>query len=350
MAPQRRVERYIRPLADLATAAVCKQYVRFSIVDFNREKIESTPVDTPIINAGLIAKKHPRGGWVSEIQLQPIQPADQYNQHLNQKLLELLNTHVPFVARAFYLFCASTNPRHGYDQKRQYLLHDQNAGFLIQELIEGQYYYKIVIPESQKLCYNFRNCRLTSLVGADELQDFANTQVLDLGQNRLNYASFTPLLQLPHIIVINLENNYLEHIPNEIFKLTGLMRLVLNFNRIAVLPAAIASLTNLQELILHDNRITALPKELEHLTKLNILRIDHNRLTSLPMDTFKKFEHLKTIWADGNPIPEKLKEEYLEEAKLVGFELNLPPEYSGAGYLACSSNEIKPQNTVTQNA
>ena len=91
---------------------------------------------------------------------------------------------------------------------------------------------------------------------------------------KLRGAATTGTLHLSHM--------GLTHVPPEVFKLTGLVRLDLGWNDIEQLPADIGKLTKLEQLWLNSNPLGALPREMEQCRRLKVIDLRDTQLTSLP--------------------------------------------------------------------
>ena len=92
---------------------------------------------------------------------------------------------------------------------------------------------------------------------------------------------------------LHLTNNNLETFPSEIYSLSRLRKLVLNFNQIAgPIPAASLSLSNLEALYLFHNRCQ-LPAALGSLVKLSALALSENNFSgSLPVQPWVRSSSL----------------------------------------------------------
>ena len=91
---------------------------------------------------------------------------------------------------------------------------------------------------------------------------------------RLKQAGVTGALHLAH--------SGLTHVPPEVFKLTGLVRLDLAWNDLEALPPDIGKLTKLEQLWLNSNPLAALPTELERCRRLKVLDLRDTNLRVLP--------------------------------------------------------------------
>lgn len=90
---------------------------------------------------------------------------------------------------------------------------------------------------------------------------------------------------------LNLNKNYLTHIPDEIVNMTHLRVLSINFNKLTVLPNDIG-LMNLAELDISRNFLTNIPNSIAKMTSLRVLNIRANQLISLPILNNPNLMHL----------------------------------------------------------
>ncbi|XP_023170260.2 chaoptin isoform X1 [Drosophila hydei] len=127
---------------------------------------------------------------------------------------------------------------------------------------------------------------------------------LDLGQNcieQLESDYFQQNYSDVHIRALNMEQNYVAHLPAEVFKATGIVHLVLAFNAISrVHPAAFEGLTDtLEYLDLERNHLTTVPVAISTLHRLRYLYLTSNQinqLNNLPAFT----ENLRVLSLSGN--------------------------------------------------
>ena len=114
---------------------------------------------------------------------------------------------------------------------------------------------------------------------------------------------------------INLDGWGLQTIPKEIFELTNLKTLSLEFNQLITIPDEISNLTSLTSLYLDYNQLETLPESIGKLSSLKSLSINLNNISHLP-ESFKNLKDLKQIYVRGTnitQIPEFLKVVRLEE-------------------------------------
>jgi Leucine-rich repeat (LRR) protein len=81
---------------------------------------------------------------------------------------------------------------------------------------------------------------------------------------------------------LDLSNNDLDEIPQSVFKLISLKKLVLFSNNLQAVPVELFSLTNLEILDLTTNNITDIPPEIKNLTKLKTIYLNWNPIREVP--------------------------------------------------------------------
>ena len=87
------------------------------------------------------------------------------------------------------------------------------------------------------------------------------------------------------VLVLELDNNELTHLPESFGKLVALECLHLTYNELTHLPDSFGGLVTLTRLELHTNQLTHLPDSFGGLVALTRLDLAHNQLTHLP-DSF----------------------------------------------------------------
>ncbi|CEP10799.1 hypothetical protein [Parasitella parasitica] len=118
--------------------------------------------------------------------------------------------------------------------------------------------------------------------------------------NSLRIAS-PAIPYLENLSSLLLQNNNLETIPKELWRLTNLQELNLGCNQLKALPKEIGLLLNLQELFLHSNQLTNIPAQIGYLQQLQVLDLTDNRLESLPGEVVTRMR-LKNLWVNNNPL------------------------------------------------
>ena len=86
---------------------------------------------------------------------------------------------------------------------------------------------------------------------------------------------------------LHLEYNELSSLSSEIGNLTSLTNLYLGHNQLTELPPEIGNLTSLRSLSLYRNQLTELPPEIGDLAGLEKLWVGNNRLTAIPQSMVK---------------------------------------------------------------
>ncbi|MCK8500959.1 MULTISPECIES: leucine-rich repeat domain-containing protein [Myxococcus] len=101
---------------------------------------------------------------------------------------------------------------------------------------------------------------------------------------------------------LSLAQKKLKVIPDEVFSLTALEGLTLDFNPIDVVPPRIGELKALRSLSLEDLPVTSLPEELGQLTALRKLSLRYcKHLTRLP-ESFAGLESLEELYLDAKGL------------------------------------------------
>ena len=80
------------------------------------------------------------------------------------------------------------------------------------------------------------------------------------------------------------------------------MDLNLSKNNFTEFPPILFNLKSLIVVNLSDNKISALPEKIWSMENLTALLLSNNNLSSIPIP--KQFTSLKTLWIDGNSIPD----------------------------------------------
>ncbi len=92
-----------------------------------------------------------------------------------------------------------------------------------------------------------------------------------------------------------------ENIPGELFQLTNLHSLAMNFNMIRKIPDEISNLKQLEKIDFSDNKLNALPASFSQLSKLKEVNFEDNRFKSIP-SVILKMNWLETISFADNGI------------------------------------------------
>lgn len=106
-----------------------------------------------------------------------------------------------------------------------------------------------------------------------------------------------------HTLNLNtpLDGTRLTKIPNDVFNLTHLKKLVLTNNRITEIPSQIGNLINLEFLHLDNNIILELPDELFNLTNLTALTLQSNKIIEIS-PKIEKLINLQSLDLAGNEL------------------------------------------------
>lgn len=162
----------------------------------------------------------------------------------------------------------------------------------------------------------------------------ANPQVTEQLNLTHQYLSSVPdgIATLINLKSLTLDQNQIDTLSPDLFKLPRLQRLAVQYNRLSSVPADIENLSELQALNLSGNTVSALPPELFALKKLEELNLADNSLTSLPSDV-GKLTSLKVLNLKKNnlsTLPESVSNlKNLERLNLTGNKLTSLPDLSG---------------------
>ncbi|MEO1288461.1 MAG: leucine-rich repeat domain-containing protein [Chloroflexota bacterium] len=137
-----------------------------------------------------------------------------------------------------------------------------------------------------------------------EIGRLSNLERLYIGTNNLTQLP-TEIINLMHLMILNLNWNDFSEFPLVITELSNLTRLQIGYNSIRQLPVEIKNLENLEELSLTSNNLESLPSSLSRLNNLCILDVGGNQLNSLPSELTQLTELEEQycgLYTDGNPL------------------------------------------------
>jgi len=120
----------------------------------------------------------------------------------------------------------------------------------------------------------------------EELYSLKNLKRLILKSNKISYIS-PEIKQLQNLEILDLSNNNLKTLPSSINLLNNLSVLNLQNNSLQDVPIDIYNLLNLKTLNLSDNYLRELPSEISNLIKLENLYIQNNYFTDIPSSIYK---------------------------------------------------------------
>ena len=143
-------------------------------------------------------------------------------------------------------------------------------------------------------------------------KDFMDSKVI-VGINQ--FQDFLDYGEIHVIKHVNLDGWGLKSIPEEIFELTNLKSLSLEFNELTEVPDEISNLVSLKYLYLDYNLLEVLPESVGRLSSLKGLSIIHNNISYLP-ESIRNLKRLRHIYVRGTKIiqaPEFLKNAELDE-------------------------------------
>jgi hypothetical protein len=164
------------------------------------------------------------------------------------------------------------------------------------------------------------------------ITEYIFVKKLYLSNNLIENEPFILLRFFKDLEKIKLSKNLLTEIPNSIFKLSKLKKLVIiglskdfpknenKVNNISIIPKEIKNLQSLLHLNLENQRLTLLPPEFKELTNLKKLYLSDNNFTTLPIEicSLKNLKILEMNRMDMNIPCEIIKLKNLEILKLQG--------------------------------
>ena len=131
-----------------------------------------------------------------------------------------------------------------------------------------------------------------------------------------------------NIVLLNLQNNHIEALPESLEILINLQKLKLDYNNLKYLPDSLTTLKNLRTLTVGNNSIKTLPNSLTNLFNLQVLKVNENRIKSIPT-RMGKFEKLRKLYLHKNLIQEIPVEVYkltsMTEFSIEWFTYLSPP-------------------------
>lgn len=102
-----------------------------------------------------------------------------------------------------------------------------------------------------------------------------------------------------NVIILWLQENNLEYIPETVKLFTNIEVLILNNNRIRQFPSWIGDLTALEVLIINNNFLSDIPHSIGNLTNLEILNCANNKIEALPA-ALTQLTKLDSIYLSDN--------------------------------------------------
>jgi Leucine-rich repeat (LRR) protein len=131
----------------------------------------------------------------------------------------------------------------------------------------------------------------------------------------------------PHLEKLALQNNRIEHVPEQIMRFPNLTRLSLNHNRITGVAPEISNLKKLKHLSFYNNLLTSIPAGVYELRSLNIIDLYFNQIEEID-DRIGNWDSLQVLFVSHNKLlklPEKLttlgllEELYAYDNRLTGI-------------------------------
>jgi len=127
-------------------------------------------------------------------------------------------------------------------------------------------------------------------------------------QKEIDVEALKYIKNLKNLQYLDLAALRLNEVPESISSLKNLVYLNLEDNYLTEVPSSLSKLKNLQELVLSENNINTLPDELGNLNNLKTLNLRINNLTTLPrgLVTIKNLENLDLELNAITTIPENI--------------------------------------------
>jgi Leucine-rich repeat (LRR) protein/GTPase SAR1 family protein len=173
----------------------------------------------------------------------------------------------------------------------------------------------INLPKLKKLFISTSDDKITELPA--QLNNWHSLEYLGLGScDSVSSVNGLP----PNIDYLYLNGTSLEAIPDIIFFLKGLTKLVISHFNTPIIPPSIANLRNLQALFVTDSQIHDLPQELELLPYLNEIVVHNAKLKELP-PVILKLKRLTLLHLSGNLLS-SLPTEFSSLNNLSSLELS----------------------------
>lgn len=132
--------------------------------------------------------------------------------------------------------------------------------------------------------------------------DGSSPRVLDLSNTGLTKVT-ADIYGKTSTAELILSNNSLQTLPSEMGKMTNLVTLKLDHNRLdGSLIGEIRQMSKLKLLDVSYNQMTGMPAEIGQLSKLETLDYSHNSITGLPNELANLKNNLKEFNLTGNPL------------------------------------------------
>lgn len=179
------------------------------------------------------------------------------------------------------------------ERKLEYrgIQHRTNCSYISRVQTKHSYRYNNIFPQhSTAIDWNFSNCQLSE-IGIKWLLGAVKNCNPEL-KLHASLASYC----LNSITRIDISNNSLVELPTELFTMGNLRLLNASRNRLERLPSTQNCLSAdgrtfdcavLEELYLQDNRLNDIPAEIFRLPNLVILDVSNNKLQRIPYDVWK---------------------------------------------------------------
>ena len=106
------------------------------------------------------------------------------------------------------------------------------------------------------------------------------------------------------MLLLNLDYNNIENLPDDIGEMTHIVGLSMNHNELGSLPESFGNLQNLTELKINNNKLSSLPESFRSLVNLRVLHLENNLFRKIP-DVIRKLKNLEFLEFKGNPVAKR---------------------------------------------
>ncbi|OUT23946.1 hypothetical protein CAS74_000322 [Pichia kudriavzevii] len=157
------------------------------------------------------------------------------------------------------------------------------------------------------------------LFARDFMHDSKN--MTSLSFTRSGSPVFPPaIVDIPRLLNLNLEVNYIRMVPDDIAKLSTLISLNLACNRLTTLPDSFGDLKHLQFLNLGSNRLKKIPEPIYKLENLKQLDLSYNSIAEFS-DQIAKLSDLEGLVVAGNRFTGDLPEFFDQFKNLLKIDI-----------------------------
>lgn len=169
---------------------------------------------------------------------------------------------------------------------------------------------------------------LLLLIPSKDMQYSLLTQI-NLSQKEIFKIPETCFSALPNALILNLQHNFLNFLPETLIEMKKLEYLLLDYNNLKYLPSCIGKLSNLKEISASKNKIKLIPKSIGNLSNsLTSINLSENIIENIP-EELCSLSNLKELYLFHNSlqaIPSAIcKLTQLDSFSLEWFRYIVPP-------------------------